>query len=493
MSTTPADPAVPPGRLSILTVCAEFAPFAKVGGLGDVTAGLCAWLACRGHDIRVVLPCYGSMRAQGLHRGAPVLGPRYFTWGGIEHAYTVVPLSISAEGARLFLVDCPGLFGGDVYERGPGEAGRFILLSRAALELAAAQGFAPDIVHCHDWHAAPAAVMLSGPMRTERVFHRASSVLTIHNIGYQGVFDALVLDDAEALMPRQLFPLADLDLGLINFLRAGITAADALTTVSPTHALEIQTPAYGKGLDELLRQRRHRLAGILNGVDYSQWSPEADALLPQRFSAGDLSGKQAVRETLLRDLQLHADAGTPVIGLVSRLTEQKGIDLIIAALPALLASRNFVCALLGNGDVECAGALRDLARSHPGRVAFVDGYDETMAHRIIAGSDLLLVPSRYEPCGLTQLYALRYGTVPVVRHTGGLADTVSHFDPRTGEGTGSVFRDADVGGLSWGVTTALDWFADPEVWARVIQNGMRQDFSWDRQGPKYEELFARLL
>lgn len=480
----------PPAPLRILAVCAEFAPFAKVGGLGDVTAGLCSWLAHRGHDVVVVLPRYGSMRGLNIDCGAPVPGVRQLTWAGRGLSCGILPLETRVPGLRVFFVDCPEFFSGGVYDSGLSEAGRFILLSRAALELAVALRFAPDIVHCHDWHTAPAAMMLSGAWRTEPLFRRSSSVLTIHNIGYQGVFEAAELDAAAGLLPPGLFaPEED----PVNFLRAGILAADALTTVSPTHAREIQTQAQGMGLDEPLRQRRHRLTGILNGVDYGQWSPEADVLLPQRFSAEDLGGKRVTRDTLLQDLQLHADVRTPVVGLVSRLTAQKGIDLIIDALPELLASRDFVCALLGNGDASHAAALRELADACPGRVAFVEGYDETRAHRIIAGSDLLLVPSRYEPCGLTQLYALRYGTVPVVRYTGGLADTVSHFDPQTGEGTGSVFRDADVGGLGWGLATALDWFADADLWMRLMQNGMHQDFSWDRQGPQYEQLFARLV
>ena len=388
------------------------------------------------------------------------------------------------------VVDCPALFGGGVYDEGEREAQRFMLLSRAALETAAAVGFQPDIVHCHDWHASPAAVLLKGPYRGERLFRQTYTVLTIHNIGYQGVFDASVLDGADL---RALFAPAGVPRPQVNFLRAGITHADALTTVSPTHAREIQTPEYGKGLDELLRQRRHRLAGILNGVDYAQWSPETDSLLPAPYSVRDPSGKGASRSALLRELRLDAAADVPVVGLVTRLAEQKGIELIVGALPALLAVRPFVCAFLGNGERRYVEALRELVRKFPGRMAHVDAHDETLAHLILAGSDLLLVPSLYEPCGLTQLYAMRYGTVPVVRQTGGLADTVEHFSPATGQGTGSVFRDADVGGLTWGLGAALDWFPDRRAWEQVMRNGMTRDFSWDHQGLKYEELFSRLV
>lgn len=479
--------------MRILTVCAEFAPFAKVGGLADVTAGLSSWLAGRGHQVVVVLPWYGLMRAQGVRPDThAVVGPR--TWPGAQGGvtYAVHRMADTApQGPEMFLVDAPDLFGDAIYASGEFEAERFMLLSRAALQLAISSGFRPDILHCHDWHAAPAALMLR-QAGSEPVFRRAYAILTIHNIGYQGVFAAGLLDRCGEAKLAPLFAPDDRRRGELNFLKAGILQADALTTVSPTHAREIQTPAYGMGLDELLRQRRHRLAGILNGVDYRHWSPESDPFLPRHYSVQDRSGKRVVRAQLLAELGLQADPDTPVVGLVSRLAAQKGIDLVIECLPELLAERPLVCALLGNGERPYVEGLRALAQRFPGRVAHVEAQSELLAHRVLAGSDIALVPSRYEPCGLTQLYAMRYGTVPVVRQTGGLADTVRHFDPATGHGTGSVFRDADTGGLSWGLRTALDWYADPVAWAQVTANAMRQDFSWEHQGPHYEALFARL-
>ncbi len=480
--------------MRILTICAEYAPLAKVGGLGDVTAGLSSWLSGRGHQVVVVMPYYGAMREAGvrLEAGA-TLGPQTVRAGGANAVFSVHRMAgLHGDGPAIYLVDSPALFPGAVYAAGEQEAVRFMLLSRAALEFASASGFKPDIVHCHDWHASPAAVLLKGSRYRLPVFQQAYTVLTIHNIGYQGVFDAGVLERSGAAEMRALFAADEAGRSAVNFLRAGISHADALTTVSPTHAREIQTPAFGHGLDPLLRQRRHRLAGILNGVDYSHWSPESDPLLPAPYSASDLTGKLATRRALIGDLQLDASPETPVVGLVSRLAQHKGIDLVIHALPDLLRERSFACAFLGNGEERYVEGLQDLARDFPGRVAHIDAYDEALAHRILAGSDLLLVPSLYEPCGLTQMYAMRYGTVPVVRETGGLADTVTHFDPATGVGTGSVFRDADVGGLNWGLNTALDWFANRPAWNRLLRNGMAQDFSWDRQGPKYEALFARL-
>lgn len=480
--------------MRILTLCAEYAPLAKVGGLGDVTAGLSNWLVRRGHQLLVVLPYYGVMRSQGVRIEAhAAVGPLTFRAGDTQVQWSVHRMAGSAQGdPDVFLVDAPELFGDGVYASGEDEALRFMLLSQAGLALAVAAGFSPDILHCHDWHAAPAAVMLRGAYRDERVFRQTYTVLTIHNIGYQGVFSDSVLERCGHGELRPLFAADDLAVDQINFLKAGIAHADALTTVSPTHAREIQTPEYGKGLEELLRQKRHRLAGILNGVDYARWSPESDTLLPARYSARDPGGKRIVREAVLRELHLQADADVPVVGLVSRLAEQKGIDLLIAALPALLRERSFVCAFLGNGEAAYVADLKGLMRQFPGRIALAEVQDERLAHWVLSGSDIALVPSRYEPCGLTQLYAMRYGTVPVVRLTGGLADTVQHFDPATGQGTGSVFLDADAGGVGWGLRTALDWFADRAVWSQLMRNGMRQDYSWAHQGPRYEELFARL-
>lgn len=483
-----------PEPVRILTLCAEFAPFAKIGGLADVTAGLSHWLSGRGHQVVAVLPYYGALRTQGVRlEPHAVVGPRYWEAGANPIRYAVHRLAgADPAGPAVYAVDAPDLFGGSVYSSGENEAMRFLLLSRAALELAVEAGFAPDILHCHDWHAAPAALMVRERFAAERVFRQAYTVLTLHNIGYQGVFDAVLLARCGEAALTRLFAAEDLREGQVNFLRAGIAHADALTTVSPTHAREIQTPEYGMGLDELLRSRRHRLAGILNGVDYGRWSPEHDPHLPQHYSAADLCGKRVVRAALLDDLGLALPAGVPLVGLVSRLAGQKGIDLILEALPAMLDRRPFGCALLGDGEPAYVAGLQELTQRFPGRVAHVQAQDEPLAHRIIAGSDLLLVPSRYEPCGLTQLYAMRYGTVPVVRMTGGLADTVTHFDPSTGIGTGCVFRDADVGGLTWGLDTALDWFGDERAWQQLVRNGMRQDYSWDHQGPQYEALFARL-
>ena len=478
-------------KFRILFVCAEFFPYAKSGGLGDMTAGLASWLAGEQHDVMVALPGYGQ---QGFdEQEAP--GTPIRETGFCEHRvrYGWRRADNPASGPAVYLLDCPAFFGSEqIYTGDEQEACRFAFLCQATLELCDDLAWVPDIVHCHDWHTAWTAPLVRLGRQHAGTLAHSRTLLTIHNIGYQGVFPARI---GKAIAGNRLQALNDTDQLVsseFNLLKTGIRYADRLTTVSPTHAQEIQTPEYGMGLDALLRSRSADLTGILNGVDYTLWQPETDGMIPYNYSVQSLPDKQCNRQSLASELGLALDDDAPLLGLVSRLAQQKGIDLLIDALPALLDKRAFACAFLGDGDPDYADALKALAARFPGRVAFVAGYDEALAHRIIAGSDLFVVPSRYEPCGLTQLYALRYGTVPVVRKTGGLADSVQHYDPATGTGTGCVFEHADVQGLSWGLETTMDWFMDHDTWTRLMTNGMQQDFSWQRQGPLYEELYRKL-
>ena len=278
----------------------------------------------------------------------------------------------------------------------------------------------------------------------------------------------------------------------LNFLKDGIVAADALTTVSPTHAQEILTAEYGKGLDPLLRQRRNRLVGILNGVDYAAWNPATDPTLPAHFDARDLTGRQTCRNALLARAGLGTSSPALLLGMVTRLAEQKGLELVVDALPPLLRRREVQVVVLGQGEARYAAQLREMAAAFPGQFHYFDAQDEALARLVFAGSDAFLVPSIYEPCGLTQLYALRYGAVPVVRETGGLKDTVRHFDSRQRAGTGSVFKHANGDGLAWAIGEVLAWHRQPELWAALRQNGMAEDFSWRHQAPLYEGLYARL-
>jgi starch synthase len=467
--------------MNVLMVCSEFAPWAKTGGLADAVTGLSNALAGRGHDVRVLLPRYSHLPG-ALATLREVRGRRH-RFGEIESA---APARASV---RVFLLELDELTAGDIYTGDERDAGRFIRLASAALDLPHALDWHPDILHCHDWHSALAPVL----QRALRDPRAARTVLTLHNVGYQGSFAADVIEEyaaADLLPAIAADALAD---GSVNFMRAGVRAADVVTTVSPTYAREIRTPAFGMGLEDVLSARGEALVGILNGVDYDVWDPRRDPFLPVHYAAADLRPKLELKNVLAARLGLDADATTPLVGVVARLAPQKGIDLVTAVLPAVLRDTRAAFAVLGSGDAVLAGELELFAREQPRRVAFTEGYDEALAHLILAGSDLTLVPSRYEPCGLTQMYALRFGTIPVVRATGGLADTIEHFDPVSGTGNGSVFRDADPDGLSWSLRTALGWFDDRAAWSRLVANAMAADFSWHRQVPHYEHLYRSLL
>jgi len=484
--------------LRILMITAEYAPIAKTGGLADMVAGLCDRLSASGHDVRVVIPRYRGLEGPGDPAAAMKLYA--FAASGISPValngtYPAYEILCSSEDTRpeIYQLDAPDFFSGStIYGGGNTEALRFALLSHAALELCRQLNWAPHIVHCHDWHASLAPLLLKTQRPYEPVFGLANSVLTIHNIGYQGVFTAALADELGLVETGALIADDEPVPQTLNFLRTGIAAADALTTVSPTHASEILTPAYGKGLDDLLRQRRNRLVGILNGVDYSRWDPASDHLLPHTYSVRDTGGKRVCRTELITRSGLSEAGNLPILGMVSRLAAQKGIDLVLEALPAFLRNNSCRAVILGEGDKPYADALQELADEMPDRIAFIPAHSEALARLIFAGSDAFLVPSLYEPCGLTQMYALRYGSVPIVRDTGGLHDTVSHFDPPSGTGTGSVFRDADSGGLGWAISEVLAWYQQPSAWQRLRHNGMTQDFSWTHQAPHYLALYRRL-
>ncbi|HEV8577834.1 MAG TPA: glycogen synthase [Thermoanaerobaculia bacterium] len=476
--------------LRVLQVAAEATPFAKTGGLGDVVSGLSRFLGRAGHDARVFLPLYAHLARErdrytpvDFIQGVPVrLGPWRFT-------YSVLTTPLPQSDVHAYFIDCPELFGhGEIYQGDREDSLRFALLTVAAFECAQRMGWTPDILHCHDWHTALAPVYRRAFLDWDRLFRRTKTVLTIHNLGFQGIVDLSRLSD---LGLDGHAKLVDLSPGNLNFLRNGILHADALTTVSRTYAREIQTPAQGFGLDPLLRARGDRLVGIVNGVDYDEWSPETDPRIPHHYSARDLSGKSAMKGALLQGIGMEETAA-PVLGVVSRLTAQKGFDLSFEVLPELLARRDLRVVALGSGESRFEEFFRRLHEQFPGRAWFYRGFNNELAHWIEAGADLFLMPSRFEPCGLNQMYSLRYGTPPVVHKTGGLADTVEPFDASTGQGTGFVFEHFDAQGFRWALGQALDVFLQRETWERLMRNGMAKDFSWDRQGEEYVELYRRL-
>jgi starch synthase len=354
-------------------------------------------------------------------------------------------------------------------------------------------GFAPDIFSCHDWHTALVPIYLKTVYGWDELFSNSKSVLTIHNIGYQGVFGMDILDSTGLSASADLLDQDDLNGDRFNFLKTGVMHADLLTTVSPTYSREILEPEYGMGLEHQLRVRDGSVAGILNGVDYAEWSPETDPMIPFPYSADDLEGKEKNKQALMEEMGLDYQFDSPLVGMITRLTYQKGIDLVQEMLTDLLDSRGFSLVVLGSGEDEYEQFFNWLQAEYPGRVGFYQGFNNQLAHRIEAGADMFLMPSRYEPCGLNQMYSLRYGTVPVVRATGGLADSVQHFDASNGTGTGVVFHDFDANGLRWALNTALDLYANKHAWRQVVFNGMQKDYSWNEQGKIYIDRFKKLL
>lgn len=479
--------------IKIFLASSEFAPFAKTGGLADVCAALSAYLDRHGHDVRVLLPQYRVIRKSGLEL-SPVDGLQNIPirLGSFNTRYSIDEALLPHSMQRLYFLRCPELYDRDgIYGAGGDEHYRFILLSRAAIEVCQRLGFAPDIFHCHDWHTALIPLYLKTVYAWDRLFSKSRTVLTIHNIGYQGIFGAERLADLGLNGGEQELHQDDLRAGKINLLKTGVLHADVLTTVSPNYAHEIQTGELGMGLHELLAARRDSMIGILNGVDYDVWDPGNDVLIPQQYSAKTLVDKRVNKTALMQELGLGGKIDKPLIGMVSRLTPQKGIGLIEKVLPRVLRSRNFAIAVLGSGEPRYERFFQSLQDRFRGRVCYYKGHSNKLAHWIEAGSDMFLMPSLFEPCGLNQMYSLRYGTVPIVRKTGGLADTVELFDSATGTGTGIVFRDYDEPALEWALNTALDLYHDKKSWLRMVKNGMAKDFSWERQGAHYVDLFRK--
>ena len=480
--------------LRICFVASEVAPLAKTGGLADVTSALIRHLDDVGHDVRAFMPRYAAIDLSRFETSAvEALADVPLELGPHRYRYSVLMARLPGSRARVHLIDCPALYGRPrLYTTDPDEHLRFLALTRAAFECCQRMQWSPQILHGHDWHAAFAPLFLKTLYSWDRLFHPTRSILTIHNIGYQGVFPASAAADLQLGAGQYLLHQDDLRAGIVNPMKHGILYADRVTTVSPTYAREIRTAEYGMGLEHVLAARGDAVLGILNGVDYTEWDPRVDPFLPEHYDARHLEVKTRLKARLAARLGLACHPRTALAGVVTRLAAQKGIDLLLEALPRVLAARDLTAAVLGSGDPPYERALEALSRAHPGRLAFIQGYDEELAHWIEAASDLFIMPSRYEPCGLNQMYSLRYGTVPVVRETGGLADSVDRYDPASGRGTGILFREYRAEALAAGLEMALDVHAVPKHWTRIARNGMAQDFSWARQGAEYEELYQNL-
>ncbi|HEV7714892.1 MAG TPA: glycogen synthase [Steroidobacteraceae bacterium] len=481
--------------LNVCLIASEVAPLSKTGGLADVSGALTKFLHAAGHDVRLFTPLYSaidrsklSLRPVELLQDVPLdLGPH-------RYRYSVLAGHLPGSTATVYLIDCPVLYSrATLYTADVDEHLRFLVLTRAALECCQRMSWSPAIVHCNDWHTAFGPLLLKAAYDWDRLFANTKSVLTIHNIGYQGPFSAHAAGDIGLGAKSYLLHQDDLRAGFVNPLKHGIMYADAITTVSPTHAREIATDEYGMGLQGELRARASVLSGILNGVDYEEWDPRHDRYLAHHYDPQNMAGKAALKREIIARFNLKAGPDTPLFGIVSRMAAQKGHDLLFDSLPELLAWRDFGFVVLGSGEAKYESFFEKLQLEFPGRVSFSRGYNDELAHLIEGACDMFVMPSLYEPCGLNQMYSLRYGTVPIVRRTGGLADSVVPYDPSNGQGTGVVFENFDSEALEWAMNIALDLYAQPAHWARMVRNGMAQDFSWQRQGALYVALYEKLL
>ena len=482
-----------PPPLSILMVASEAFPHAKTGGLADVVGALPDALRRLGHRVTVVLPRYREVGPPGpvQRRLDLVLGGRRFEVGLIEDD--------TAAGGRTVFVECPelydrvGLYGRDGVDH-PDNAVRFGVLCRAALDDALRWDTPPAVVHAHDWQTGLVPVLLRTRQTADPRWRSVPSVFTIHNLAYQGLFPPETLEALD--LDRSLFTIDGLEFwSQVGLLKAGIAFADGITTVSPTYARQLLSAEHGEGLDGLLRHRRHLLTGIVNGIDTDAWDPRTDHWLPAPYSVENLSGKREAKQEVLRRYRLPADAeavARPLVGMVSRMVDQKGLDLIWHGRAALCAM-DAAFVVLGTGEPRYEEMWRTLAAAHPTRVGVRVGFDEGLAHLIEAGADLFLMPSRFEPCGLNQMYSMRYGTVPVVRATGGLADTVRQVDAQRGTGTGFMFEEYTTAALLSALERALTLFRDQVRWRAVQRAGMRQDFAWDASARAYVQVYQTAI
>ena len=474
-------------NLHVAFVTPEMGPYVKSGGLADISASLPKALVRMGHRVTVVLPRYkaiwfppgefaGSVHVpvDGMPRSAGFYRTR--TEAGVDVVFVEYPP----------FYDRPVLYGD--YED---NRLRFAFLARAALEYFRSRGERPSVFHAHDWQTGLVPVYLKSFYWDDPTLHRMPSVFTIHNVAYQGQFG---MDTVGVLgLPWNLGTSFALEYhGSISYLKGGTVFAEMVNTVSPTYALEIQGPEHGFGFDGVVRSRAGDVVGILNGVDYEEWDPSVDRHIARPYSAADLSGKAAGKADLLRAYGLPEFPDLPLVGVTSRLVWQKGFDVVAGAWWDFL-HRPLRMVVLGTGDHDVQEGLRSLQQRDPDRFSVRFAYDEGLAHKIMAGCDLFLMPSRSEPCGLTQMYALRYGTVPVVRSTGGLADTVEPFDARKRTGTGFRFETADGTGLMWALDQALEAWKDRSAWTALQKRGMSRDFSWERSGREYVELYRRAM
>jgi starch synthase len=477
--------------MNVAFVASEGVPYSKTGGLADVVGALPRALASLGHQVCVYLPRY---RQTKLSDPATVVRSVTVPFDD-EYRFASVVSGGSQNGVKFYFVEYAPYFDRDaLYGTAAGDypdnAERYALFCRTVLEASKILGV-PQIFHCHDWQAALVPILLRTIYAEDPAFQNAGTVFTIHNMGYQGLFPADTLP--LLMLPWDLFTITKMEFfGRVNFLKGALAYADYVTTVSKKYSHEIQTAEYGFGLEGVLRDRAATVSGILNGVDYDEWSPENDTFAAAKFSPQDLSGKVKAKQDLLAAFGMKkADAKLPVIGIVSRFAAQKGFDLI-AQVADRLAREEMIIVALGSGDKAYEEMFLRLNKLFPNKIAVKVAYDNALAHKIEAGADMFLMPSRYEPCGLNQIYSLKYGTVPIVRATGGLDDTIEPWDARTGKGTGFKFSEYTGEAMLLTVKAALQAYRDQTSWQVLMKNGMGKDFSWNASAREYGKIYERV-
>jgi starch synthase len=486
-----------PKSLSILFVTSEVVPFAKTGGLADVSSALPLALTELGHDVRIVFPKYGTIseRRNRIHE-IKRLKDIPIEVAGEESMATVKSSQVvnSRAKVQVYLVTNDKYFEPvkGIYQDPnsgkdfPNNDERFIFFQKAVLETCHRLGWRPDIIHCNDWQTALIPAFMKELYAKDSFFSHTRTIFTIHNMAYQGVFPLSTFDKTG--LPENARAAAEHG-GKMNFMKAGLIYADALATVSPTYAKEIMTSEYGCGLEGVVKKQKEKLRGILNGVDTEIWNPATDKLIDTKYDADELEGKFENKTELAKRFQMEADLDTPIVGMIGRMVEQKGYDLLIESIEQI-AGLGVQFVVMGEGEKKYQTALERVAKKHK-NIGVHAGYDEDLAHLIVAGSDILLMPSKFEPCGLNQLYAFAYGTVPIVHKTGGLADSVHDYNPKKGNGNGFVFVDYTPAGLIDALQRALGLFKDEEKWEELQQSMMAEDHSWKVSAAEYAEFLYR--
>ena len=476
-----------PATLKILLVAAECAPFYKVGGLADVIGSLPQALRAMGHDVRVIMPRYRPIDAKQY---AVKRVDCFIDVPTGDSARTTEVVESNFTGVPTYFVWDERFFGRDKVYGQPDELMAFVFFSRAVIEYLRVSDWMPDVLHAHDWHASPALMYLATRGRREVKFKPIASLLTIHNLYYQGAGgNALFRFAGFQQTPPRIIGEAP---GSVNWLARGIAYADAINTVSPTYAKQILSREFGEGLSDLLHTRRDQLGGVLNGLDLHEWNPQTDPLLAEQFDAASLKKRAANKRAVQDELNLKRKPRSLLIGMVSRLFEQKGFDILMEAASQVL-QRDVQLAILGSGDEKYHAALQSLVDQYPGRVGVDHRFNEPLARKIYGGCDVFLMPSHFEPCGLSQMIAMRYGAVPLVRATGGLADTVIDADRSQKRGVGFTFTAYTARALIGALDRALAAYADPDRWQAVQRRGMAADFSWSASAQQYVDLYRRAI